>query len=139
MKWLRQEDLVKISPVYSATSSAMASLFLIGIQSQVSYSVFIFVLKLVTRINIGRTHVFTKDKKICLKFRMYMVRGDTINHSTKCYLQTEGKRKLFSYSARVPFSCNRHQEYILFFLWKGGLGVLYSYCASSAQNWSAVV
>ena len=45
---------------------------------------------------------------------------------------------LLSDSVRISF-CNRHQEYLCFFLYSEGLGVLCRYYAASAQAWSATV
>ena len=49
------------------------------------------------------------------------------------------EKNLVSDSARVSFFRNRHQEYLCFFLYREGLGVLCRYCAASAQAWSTTV
>ncbi len=45
------------------------------------------------------------------------------------------QKKLLSDS----FFCNRHQEYLHFFLYSEGLDVLCRYCAASTQAWSVTV
>ena len=49
------------------------------------------------------------------------------------------EKKLLSDSACISFFRNRHKEYLRFFLYSEGLGVLCRYCAASAQAWSATV
>ena len=49
------------------------------------------------------------------------------------------EKKLLSDSACISFFHKRHQEYLRFFLYSEGLGVLCRYCAASAQAWSATV
>ena len=69
-----------------------------------------------------------------------LVRGLSLSQSFVELLASRLKEKnLLSDSARITFYRNRHQEFLRFFLWREGLGVLYRYCSASAQAWSATV
>lgn len=98
MKWLWSEDILKISPMYSATSAAKAALFSNSNLATISYSLFILfilVLKLVKatdwvphmvcKTRTGYLRRWIKSKKSCLKVGMFMVWRGATNHSTPFY------------------------------------------------------
>ena len=69
-----------------------------------------------------------------------LVRDLSLSKSSAELLTSRLRGKNFlSDSVRITFYRNRHQEYLSFFLYREGPGVLYRHCTASAQVWCATV